>query len=154
MINECSRRDTNVQDRGADGLPSCRLIRRERFKHGPAETPSSDALFQRDKQRCGTPQTTVEVIRSDLDARDLYRNALQTALEDARAEYLYQTKNSKKRRVGEIEKSEGEDEMDLSELISILKEAKLAIDKWFSFVPDQDVKMALEVVTRESKTNQ
>jgi hypothetical protein len=96
--------------------------------------------------------STVEVIRSDLDARDLYRNALQTALEDARAEYLYQTKNSKKRRVGEIEKSEGEDEMDLSELISILKEAKLAIDKWFSFVPEQDVHMALEVVMRESKT--
>jgi hypothetical protein len=91
--------------------------------------------------------STVEVIRSDLDARDLYRNALQTALEDARAEYLYQ----KKRRDGEEgRKDDGRDEveMDLSELVALLKEAKLAIDKWFSFVPEQDVKEALEIVTR------
>lgn len=82
--------------------------------------------------------STVEVIRSDLDARDLYRNALQTALEDARAEYLYQIKK---------------EEMDLSELVSVLKEAKFAIDKWFSFVPEQDVKEALEIVSREDANN-
>jgi hypothetical protein len=86
--------------------------------------------------------STVEVIRSDLDARDLYRNALQTALEDARAEYFYQMK---KRRSGGDEET-----MDLTELVSLLKEAKFAIDKWFSFVPEQDVKEALEIVTRES----
>jgi len=34
--------------------------------------------------------SATEVIRSDLDARDLYRNEVQTKLEDARAEYLYQ----------------------------------------------------------------
>jgi hypothetical protein len=46
---------------------------------------------------------------------------------------------------------DGEEEtMDLTELVSLLKEAKFAIDKWFSFVPEQDVKEALEIVTRES----
>lgn len=81
--------------------------------------------------------STVEVIRSDLDARDLYRNALQTALEDARAE---ERKN---------DRSDEEETMDVSELVSLLREAKFAIDKWFSFVPEQDVKEAMEIVTRE-----
>lgn len=38
--------------------------------------------------------TARDVIRSDLDARDLYRNAVQTALDDSKAEFLYQKKNS------------------------------------------------------------
>lgn len=79
--------------------------------------------------------STTDVIRSDLDARDLYRNAIQTALDDSRAEYLYQKKNNF--------------EEDPAELVSLLKNAQVAIDKWFSFIPDDDIREALEVVKRE-----
>ncbi|KAL3779808.1 hypothetical protein HJC23_004742 [Cyclotella cryptica] len=83
--------------------------------------------------------TAGDVIRSDLDARDLYRNAAQTALEDAKAEFLYQ-----KGKVGNDAL-----EFDASELILLLKDAKRAVDSWFSFIPDEDVKKALEVVKNE-----
>ena len=60
--------------------------------------------------------SATEVIRSDLDARDLYRNELQTKLDDAKAEHLYQ------KRVG-FE--------DVSELVGLLKDAKVAVDSFF-----------------------
>ena len=78
--------------------------------------------------------TAKDVIRSDLDARDLYRNALQTSLDDAKAEYLYQKKN---------------DFESPDELVSILRDAQRAIDKWFGFIPDDDIKEALEIVRKE-----
>jgi len=78
--------------------------------------------------------TAKDVIRSDLDARDLYRNQLQTSLDDAKAEYIYQKKN---------------DFESPDELISILRDAQRAIDKWFGFIPDDDTKEALEVVRKE-----
>jgi hypothetical protein len=78
--------------------------------------------------------SATEVIRSDLDARDLYRNEVQTKLDDARSEYLYQ------KRVG-FE--------DANELVGLLKDAKVALDSWFDFIPDEDVKLALEAVKRE-----
>ena len=78
--------------------------------------------------------SATEVIRSDLDARDLYRNELQTKLDDAKAEHLYQ------KRVG-FE--------DVSELVGLLKDAKVAVDSWFGFVPDEDIKLALETVKKE-----
>lgn len=78
--------------------------------------------------------TATDVIRSDLDARDLYRNAVQTALDDARAEFLYQRKNGFE---------------DVVELVSILKDARVAIDKWFAFIPDEDVREALAAVERK-----
>jgi len=81
--------------------------------------------------------TAKEVIRSDLDARDLYRNALQTALDDAKAEYLYQKKQNN---------------FDTSDLVELLKDACKAIDKWFSFIPDEDIHEALEAVKREQMT--
>jgi len=79
--------------------------------------------------------SATEVIRSDLDARDLYRNEVQTKLEDAKSEYLYQ------KRVGF--------EDDVSELVRLLKDAKIALDSWFEFIPDEDIKQALEAVQRE-----
>ena len=79
------------------------------------------------------------MIRSDLDARDLYRNALQTAHDDAKAEFLYEQKNNSFKD-------------DASELVSLLKDARVAIDKWFSFIPDEDIKEALDVVKKEQKS--
>ncbi len=89
--------------------------------------------------REGSLPTAGDVIRSDLDARDLYRNALQTSLDDARAEYLYQR---------------GRDFEDLSELVALLGTARDAIDGWFGFVPDRDIREALEVVGREERANE
>mmetsp|Transcript_20205 Transcript_20205/g.30625 ORF Transcript_20205/g.30625 Transcript_20205/m.30625 type:complete len:346 (-) Transcript_20205:84-1121(-) len=79
--------------------------------------------------------TTTDVIRSDLDTRDLYRNQVQTALDDAKAEYLYQKRES------------GDDasKFDFTELLGILKQAQIAIDKWFNFIPKRDVQSALEL---------
>jgi hypothetical protein len=83
--------------------------------------------------------TTTDVIRSDLDARDLYRNQVQTSLDDARAEFMYQ------KRYG----SEDIMKFDASELLDILGQAQASVDKWFEFIPDRDVKLALEAVQRE-----
>lgn len=83
--------------------------------------------------------TTTDVIRSDLDARDLYRNQVQTSLDDALAEFVYQKKES----------SEDIQKFDPTELLDILKQAQTSIDKWFGFIPDQDMKSALEAVQRE-----
>ena len=84
--------------------------------------------------REGNLPTAGDVIRSDLDARDLYRNELQTSLDDARAEYLYQR---------------GKDFEDVSELVSLLRKSRSAIDRWFGFVPNRDIKEALEIVGGE-----
>ena len=80
--------------------------------------------------------TARDVIKSDLDSRDLWRNSVQTAMDDARAEYIYQKK------VG-FE--------DVDELVGLLKDAQSSIDKWFSFVPDDNIKEALDAVRKEQK---
>ena len=83
--------------------------------------------------------TATDVIRSDLDSRDLFRNQMQTSLEDSKAEYIY----IKKECGGDVSKA------DLSELVSLLRATKDAIEKWFSFIADSDVKAALGVVQKE-----
>mmetsp|Transcript_51988 Transcript_51988/g.62536 ORF Transcript_51988/g.62536 Transcript_51988/m.62536 type:complete len:421 (-) Transcript_51988:66-1328(-) len=80
-----------------------------------------------------------DVIRSDLDLRDLFRNELQTALEDARAEYDFQIRGQEK---GEV--------FDVGELRVLLGGAQVACDKWFSFVDEGEAKLALEAAQRES----
>ena len=57
--------------------------------------------------------------------RNLYRKAMQTALDDDRAEFVYQ------RRIG-FE--------DVSKLVGLLKDARIAIDRWFGFIPDRDIR--------------
>ena len=89
--------------------------------------------------------TTTEVIRSDLDARDLYRNQVQTALEDAKAEYLFQ----KKRIVSQ--NGDNNKAFETEDLLELLKQAQASVDKWFSFIPDRDVQAALEAVMREQQ---
>ncbi|KAL7459051.1 hypothetical protein ACHAWC_010726 [Mediolabrus comicus] len=92
--------------------------------------------------REGRLPSTNDVIRSDLDARDLYRNVVQTAVDDARAEFVYQ------KRVGFDEDDDG------SELVRLLNDAKSAVDSWFGFIPDEDVKLAIEVVKNEMEMEQ
>ena len=40
---------------------------------------------------------------------------------------------------------------DLSEMMTILRDARDAIDMWFSFVPERDVRDAMEIVSREEQ---
>ena len=40
---------------------------------------------------------------------------------------------------------------DLSEMMTILRDARDAIDMWFSFIPERDVRDAMEIVTREEQ---
>ena len=56
-------------------------------------------------------------------------------MDDAKAEYIYQKKN--------------EFESPPEELVSLLKDAQRAIDKWFGFIPEDDIKEALEMVRKE-----
>ena len=101
---------------------------------GSAEEKS--ALIRNDRL-----PTATDVIRSDLDSRDLFRNQMQTSLEDSKAEYIYIKKDCG----GDVSKA------DLTELIALLSAAKTAIDKWFAFISDDDVKEALSVVQKEMK---
>ena len=93
--------------------------------------------------REGRLPSTNDVIRSDLDARDLYRNVVQTAVDDARAEFVYQ------KRVGFEEEDDGSDE-----LVRLLNDAKSAVDSWFGFIPDEDVQLAIKVVKNEMEMEQ
>jgi hypothetical protein len=74
------------------------------------------------------------VIRSDLDLRDLYRNQVLTAVDDARAELKYQLQ---------------QESLDLSELVALLSEAQTSCNKWFDFVPENDAREAMERVLAE-----
>ena len=69
-----------------------------------------------------------QVITADLDLRDLYRNRVQTLIEDAQAE-LY--------------KRDGPDPIELQ---SLLEEASSICDKWFGLISPDDVQEALTLV--------
>ena len=75
------------------------------------------------------------VIRSDLDLRDLHRNQVLTAMDDAKAELELQ--------------SSSDNSFDGSELISLLKEAQSACSAWFGFVPEADAQEAIQRVLSE-----
>ena len=87
------------------------------------------------------------VIRSDLDLRDLYRNQVLTALDDAKAELQYQLKNYHSPS-STISNKEDTSKLDPSDLVGFLREAQSSCSKWFSFVPQNDLDQALTVVAR------
>jgi len=74
------------------------------------------------------------VVVSDLDLRDLYRNQVLEKLDDAKAEIEYQLKTK---------------DVDTNEVLSILKEAQLSCNEWFSFIPPSDVAEAQEAIDEE-----
>jgi hypothetical protein len=76
------------------------------------------------------------VIVSDLDLRDLYRNELLTAIEDAKAEASYQLKQTK-------------DSVDASDVIDLMNQAHTACTKWFDLIAPRDVQEALQAVMNE-----
>ena len=77
------------------------------------------------------------VIRSDLDLRDLYRNQVLTAVDDARAELKYQLQQ--------------QETLDASELVAVLSVAQTSCNKWFDFVPEDYAKEAMDRVLAEGE---
>lgn len=75
------------------------------------------------------------VIRSDLDLRDLYRNQVLTAIDDAKAELQYQLTSA--------------DPKSVTELADLMQQAKKSCDEWFRFVPDTDVSAAMIAAQEE-----
>jgi|ERR1712232_322740 len=74
-----------------------------------------------------------QVITSDMGMRYLYRNQLLTTMEDVRAELEYQRS---------LENVDG------SELLELLLQAKKAMEKWLSFIDEDDVREALEFINK------
>lgn len=77
-----------------------------------------------------------QVITSDMGLRYLYRNQVLTAVEDFRAELEYQSKHS--------------EELDGEELVRLLAEADTALERWFSLIDPDDVKLAFETALMEN----
>jgi hypothetical protein len=82
-----------------------------------------------------TPQA---VIVSDLDLRDLYRNQLLTALDDATAEVQYQLKQQ-----------QGDNALDVTDIVDLMNQAHTACTKWFDMIDKRDVKEAEIIVLKE-----
>ena len=85
-------------------------------------------------------------VRSDLDLRDLYRNQVLNAFDDARAELEYQL----------VQKSKGAEDdntetlvFDVSEILILLRAAQKSCLDWFAFIPEKDVAEALYEVKHE-----
>jgi len=74
------------------------------------------------------------VIASDLDRRDLYRNEFLTAIDDAVAEVAYQVR------------LKPEEEVDVTDVVSLVNEAHEACENWFSLIPSQDVEEAVAAI--------
>jgi hypothetical protein len=65
-----------------------------------------------------------QVVTADLDLRDLYRNLVETKMDDAQAE-LYQT-----------------DDMNVEEFRSLLQEVNDAYCQWFALISESDIQAA------------
>ena len=77
------------------------------------------------------------VITSDLDLRDLYRNQLLTAIDDAQAEVAYQVKQPA-------------NALDLEDTIDLMNQAHTACEKWFDLISPEDIKEAYDIVANET----
>lgn len=77
-----------------------------------------------------------QVITSDMGMRYLYRNQILTAMDDVRAELQYQLNTRKS----------PETPIDATELLSLLKEAQKACDRWFTLIDPNDVRDAIMTV--------
>jgi hypothetical protein len=76
------------------------------------------------------------VVVSDLDLRDLIRNQILQNMDDAEAELKYQMQQPN---------------LEAQEVLNYLTEAQISCDKWFRFIPLEDVKGAISIVSSEAK---
>ena len=91
-----------------------------------------------------------QVIQSDLDLRDLYRNAVMSHVDDARAELRYL--------IGlwdaYLLKKERDDDLNAKELVTLLQDANSVCDDWFHLISEDDVNDALTtLLDMESNNN-
>lgn len=84
-----------------------------------------------------------QVSTSDMGMRYLYRNQVLTAMDDAKAEMKYQ--------LSLLSNNSGtkENDLDLTELLTLLREAQKACEKWFGLIGDKDVAEAILIVQNE-----
>mmetsp|Transcript_81 Transcript_81/g.121 ORF Transcript_81/g.121 Transcript_81/m.121 type:complete len:356 (-) Transcript_81:89-1156(-) len=83
------------------------------------------------------------VVASDLDRRDLYRNEFLTVIDDVVAEVAYQVRLMEK-------KEKMEEEVDVTDIVSLMNVAHEACENWFSLIPGQDVEEAVAAVMAEN----
>jgi hypothetical protein len=76
------------------------------------------------------------VVVSDLDLRDLIRNQILQNMEDADFELKYQMQQPN---------------LEAQEVLNYLTEAQKSCDEWFRFIPEEDVKNAMTIVSSEAK---
>ncbi len=86
-----------------------------------------------------------QVITSDMGMRYLYRNQILNAMDEVKAELQYQMSLLNGKDAG------GSSEVDLSELLRLLKQADSACDRWFSLIEETDVKLAIMTVLSEKE---
>lgn len=70
------------------------------------------------------------VVTADLDLRDLYRNDVQTAIEDARAELFF------------LDNTQQRQEPDYTEVVAVLTRAVASLSAWFDLIDPVDVRAA------------
>lgn len=73
------------------------------------------------------PDILTQVVPSDMDLRDLYRNALLTAVQESRAELRYQVSDA------------NQETIDLTDLLQLLRQGQEALNQWFSFIDPKEV---------------
>ena len=83
-----------------------------------------------------------QVIQSDLDLRDLYRNAVMSHVDDARAELRYVSGLWE----SYLLKNKWDDDLNAGELVTLLQDANSACDDWFHLISNEDVKDALNTL--------
>ena len=121
---------------------------------GDRYTLTADPAVKRRLIRDDRLPDVTSVVRSDLDLRDLYRNQVLTAWEDATAELEYQLeriKSSSSSSSSSSLSSSTTTAFDATELLGLLRQAQSSCQEWFKFVPEQDMKEALVVVQNEQR---
>ena len=102
--------------------------------------------------------TVTATITSDLDLRDLYRNQFLTALDDVTAEVVYQIKETTSTGSSGSGSSTGSSSssstllqsVDCSEVIELMDQCTVALNKWFDLIDPKDVQEALTTVRKEA----
>jgi hypothetical protein len=73
------------------------------------------------------PDLLTQVVPSDMDLRDLYRNAVLTAVQEARAELRYQINKT------------SQETLDLTDMLQSLRQAQEALNQWFAFIDPKEI---------------
>eukprot|EP00546_Thalassionema_frauenfeldii_P021880 CAMPEP_0178905864 /NCGR_PEP_ID=MMETSP0786-20121207/6512_1 /TAXON_ID=186022 /ORGANISM="Thalassionema frauenfeldii, Strain CCMP 1798" /LENGTH=330 /DNA_ID=CAMNT_0020577519 /DNA_START=214 /DNA_END=1206 /DNA_ORIENTATION=+ len=82
--------------------------------------------------------TLTDVIRSDLDLRDLYRNQLLTDLEDLQAEVAYQ-----------LSRKEPNETIETEDVFDLMNKVYNSCSKWFGLIDSNEVAQAVSMLKSE-----